>query len=175
MRKNLLLLLTTLIFSAVSIANAANDMTGVKNIKADSGEISISSSGIYKVTYRGQVVTYNNVRTFVMFNNNPYLGLKDGRIIKWHTLISKDAINLQVVWDKLYFVKQYSDGGLYGVSLFIIDKLENVREIKLSSKGVPVVTEDFGVFGDRFIIQDVGNKGFCVVDKNGNVGKCYPW
>jgi len=146
MRKCVLLLFAVLIILVACIANAASDMADERHIKTDSGEISISVSGIYKVKYQGEIATYNNVRTFVMFNNEPYFALRDGRIMKWNTLISKHAFNLQVVWDKLYFVKQYSDGAaLYGVSLFIIDKAEKVKEIKLNSKGEPVVTEEFGV------------------------------
>lgn len=177
MRKYFLLLFTVLIASIACIAIAANDMTDKKKIKSDSGEISISESGIYKVTYEGKTATYNNVRTFAMFNNIPYFALRDGRIMKWNSLISKDSYNLQQVWDKLYFIKQHSDGAaLIGVSLFIIDKTEKVREIKLNSKGDPVVTEEFAVIGERFIIEDVGvDKGFCVVDKSGNVRKCYSW
>jgi hypothetical protein len=110
-----------------------------------------------------------------MFNNDPYFELNDGKIMRWNVVLSDNALNLQKIWDELYFIKQFGeDAGLDGVFLNRIDKNGKLHEIKLMQNGNFVITENYGVFNDKYIIED-SERGFCVTTKKGKVVTCYPW
>jgi hypothetical protein len=164
----------------VCISCSATEKGTNLNVKTESGQIAVTSPGTYTVTYNGQVSIYNNVSTFLIFNNKPYFALADGRILKWTQLISNNAYNLQKIHDKLYFLKRYGERDeLVNVSLVIIDEKDKMREAELKySDGRSVLTEEYGLVDDRFIVENIGpTPGFCVADKNGkvNVDKCYSW
>ncbi len=145
------------------------------SIAVAKGEINVLPNGDCVIKFKGQQTVLKNVKTFIMFNNDPYFELNDGKIMKWNIVLSDNALNLQKIWDELYFIKQFGEGAsLEGVSLNRIDKNGMLHEIKLIQNGNFVVTENYGIFNDKYIIED-SERGFCIASKSGKVIACYPW
>jgi hypothetical protein len=164
-----------IIFMACGCEKQSKKEVRETSITVAKGEINVLPNGDCVIKFKGQQSVLKNVKTFIMFNNDPYFELDDGKIMRWNVVLSDDALNLQKIWDELYFIKQFGDdAGLGGVFLNRIDKNGKLHEIKLMQNGNFVITDNYGVFNDKYIIED-SERGLCIARKNGKVIACYPW
>ncbi len=166
-----------LLFTAFSNSSGSDESQSLIFIKAEKGQINILKSGEYIIKHQNEILVLKKVRAFIWLNNEPYFEDFDKGILRWNKVLSgNSAFGLQQVADKLYFLKQHSSSGSEweDTSLNIIDQKGNIREVMLYRNGKSVTTEYYGIFGDRYFIENAIT-GFCVLDKSGNALACYPW
>jgi hypothetical protein len=137
------------------------------------------SNDEYSIIYNGKRTTLNGVIGLVWFNNEPYFELFPGNVTKWDKEIADNAstFNLQKIFNKVYFVKQYAAGAEpCSVSLNIIDS-NGYRELVIKKDGKPELFEEYFILypNDIYIYIAINpeNRYFALIDSVGNVIKTY--
>ncbi|MBE0433804.1 hypothetical protein IBX73_10130 [candidate division WOR-3 bacterium] len=133
------------------------------------------SNDEYSIIYNGKKTTLRGVVGLVWFNNEPYFELFPGNVTKWDKEIANNAstFNLQKIFNKVYFVKQYAAGAEpCSVSLNIIDS-NGYRELVIKKSGKPEIFEDYFVrYPDEIYVVPWGQY-FALIDSVGNIIKIY--